>query len=792
MGHRVLSRAALPLFLFLLVLSRDALALNSTWFDINPSTSNLDASDPNGASGGRVNKIGAASDLSRIYATTEWGGLYTSFDQGNTWVKINTFSPTATWDVKVDPSNNQRVYVTSFFDGRVTPLSGIDISDDAGTTWRNVDIATLNTLTCSVSTRKSEPHAWQISINPGNSAVVFIGTSCGLARTIDTGKTWTFIDPSPGDGTAEQVYAVASHAGQTVDVITDNGFFRSPDNGKTWSAVLSGQGPTSGNSGTTSSLAVSPAESYVLLASDTTDIFETDNGGTSWPTSLTLPVLPGGSTNVQGRIPFVKTNQLSTSNQFDVWFGDINLFKTTAITPSTAAPGGAARTPVNSWTNVQSRGHWDTGDVLFDGRAIAGACPWLLACDGGLYKNQSVFNPSCQGPQWAQPAITPHATWAWGMDGVRLSPGTHALTCGFQDVGGYAALNVAEGYNPPSVSWNNYTCCDVFHNEDGARIFSVEGFFPNGRNFPLFIRNRDGSGANQPANYPSNANAVIPTFDSGGQTIPLGANGAVVNLTGNLPRGGAAVGGVYTTGDVTSGNISWSSLNAPSSATSSSGSIKLANLGGQPNVYYHTGNGNPESQGLIFRSTLTGTIATPGSNWVPLTLPRGVGTVTVWDVDPTNGNRVIVSGINSASNTFEIWRTPDFGATWTRLTSLENLMLGASIDSPNFWVNSTNQGRTSGFLSFGTYWQPSLFKFDPINSTTILAGAVDSGVFLSLDDGVNWQRISNPTNPTSNSPHIPRPLFAYFSPGRFNASTNSFDVWVGTRGAGVQKVVIDQ
>src|SRR5262245_10367984 len=104
----------------------------ATWFDINPSTSNLDPDDPNGASGGRVHHVSAAADFSRVYAATEWGGLYQSFDQGNTWVQVNSFAPSATWDVKVDPANSLRVYVTSFYDGRVNPQSGISISDDAG------------------------------------------------------------------------------------------------------------------------------------------------------------------------------------------------------------------------------------------------------------------------------------------------------------------------------------------------------------------------------------------------------------------------------------------------------------------------------------------------------------------------------------------------------------------------------------------------------------------------------------------------------------------------------------
>ena len=93
---------------------------------------------------------------------------------------------------------------------------------------------------------------------------------------------------------------------------------------------------------------------------------------------------------------------------------------------------------------------------------------------------------------------------------------------------------------------------------------------------------------------------------------------------------------------------------------------------------------------------------------------------------------------------------------------------------------------------FRTYWQPSLFKFDPLDSTTIVAGAIGSGVFVSLDNGSSWQTVSNNISPTSATPGIPAPIFAYFSPGRFNASTNAFDVWVGTRGAGVHKVVLER
>ena len=760
--------------------------LKSSWFDINPSQSN---DGRNGASGGRVNHVGAPSDFSKVFAATEWGGLYQSFDQGLTWVRIENFIPSATWDVKVDPHNSKKVYATSFFDGRVNPQSGISVSVDGGNTWSAVNIPTQNNLNCTVAARKTEPSAWQISINPNNSDTVFVGTNCGLARSLNGGGGWAFIDPSPSDP-AEQIYAVVAHDRETVDVIGDNGFFRSTDNGAHWSIILpaKGPGPVSGNSGPGTGVAVSPRESYVLLAENLqNNIFESDDGGTAWPTSLTLPLRSGGRSNQQGRIPFIKTNQLSTSTQFDVWYGDINVFRTTATTPSTLAPGGSPRTPLNSWTSVQDGAHDDTGDIMFDPRFAAGACPTLFTGDGSIFRNTDPNNPSCQNPNWVQPNITPHATWLWGFDGVRLSPGTHALTYGLQDDGGYAATNVAEGFSPPPANWNNYTCCDLMHNTEGAgKILDIEGCFggcgPAG--FQFTIRNQDGSGGGQIA---SPSPPGFSPFTNGRENFPFGSKGYVVNVCGSSACAG---GDVYVTNDITASGVSWTSLNSPAAATSGTGNVKVANLGGQPNVYYHTGNGDPESTGVIFRSTLVGSIRAPGSNWVALPLPTNIGSATAWDVDPTDGNHIIISGINNVTNNFEIWITPNFGAQWTHLTNLENLMLGSGAAGPIF-VNQATQGRTTGFLSFGTYWQPSMFKFNPLDPSTIIAGAIDAGVFISLDNAANWQVISNPISPTSTSPNIPAPIYAYFSPGRFNASTTAFDVWVGTRGAGVRKVVLE-
>src|SRR6266498_5496574 len=83
-----------------------------------------------GASGGRVNNLASvAGDNTTFYAASEWGGVYKTTNSGLNWSRLNTHLPTVAWDVQVDPSSTQRVYATSFFDGRANnSFAGINVS----------------------------------------------------------------------------------------------------------------------------------------------------------------------------------------------------------------------------------------------------------------------------------------------------------------------------------------------------------------------------------------------------------------------------------------------------------------------------------------------------------------------------------------------------------------------------------------------------------------------------------------------------------------------------------------
>src|SRR5512141_2251428 len=73
-----------------------------TFVDINPSSSDFDPIDPDGASPGRINGLASvAGNNATFYAATEWGGIYKSTDTGLTWSFLPGHRPTATWDVEV-------------------------------------------------------------------------------------------------------------------------------------------------------------------------------------------------------------------------------------------------------------------------------------------------------------------------------------------------------------------------------------------------------------------------------------------------------------------------------------------------------------------------------------------------------------------------------------------------------------------------------------------------------------------------------------------------------------------
>ena len=740
--------------------------------DINPDVSDLDPTDANGSAGGRVNGVASdASDNKVFYAATEWGGLRKTVDGGLKWKFLKQHLPMATWDVKVDPSDPETVYATSFYDGRINSVAGINVSQDGGDTWTHpASSVPPAPFECFDNVRKEEPSAFGIAVRSDAPSNVAIGTNCGLAISTDSGTTWTFRDPIDGDGGtgADIIWDVVwQGSGGTgngiIDICGEDGHFRSTDGGSNW---MAGTGLPSG----ICSIAASPDETTVLfVAASDNFIYETDDAN-NW-TNLGSP----DPTN-QGRIPFVAVND-RTGTAFDLWFGDVRLYRG-------ACTSGAAQrcpnAPGPGWNGPYTRtagAHDDVGDIVFDTQPPAGtdACPRLFSSDGGMYRNTNITDPGCQVPSWEQANVGLHAHWLFSMAGAD-QPGNddEDLYYGLQDSGSFATTQAGkESFDP--ADWSNKDCCDVFDTvADSNRVVYTVccGGHPSGRTGTgMYVRNAGMTGGGEVNTYPPGANRGFRPMDAIAQFGPT--HYAVVTNAG-----------VFFTNDITVNPIVWTALGGapPAGACAISAAVPTATPN-NPTFYVQagsvpSGSCNERNQALNADQLwkVTGTAA---GAWTRIDNNLTDGGIGIFGVDPKDPNHIIASNIRTGSQDPQMVVSKDGGSIWVNDPELDNLMIGGGV-----FKYRTAAG-PSNFTQFQGYPQPTFVAFDPENPNLIAAGGRDSGVFFSTDDGNNWGVVTDPvTSGTSGVPHLPRPWFAYFD---HEVGTK---VYIGTQGRGVWRLSI--
>jgi uncharacterized repeat protein (TIGR01451 family) len=741
-----------------------AVAAAQSATDINPDVSNN--SDADATTGGRVNGLAVvAGDANTAYAASEWGGLFLTKDGGQSWRHLDGHQPQAMWDVEVDPGNSGNVYASSFFDGRTSSVSGIQVSHDGGATWSHPASATPGTGTPCGTTARTEPAAFGISIRPDQPATVYVGTNCGLARSTDSGANWTFLDPT-GTGTARQVRDVVAQAGGTVDVCGNDGFFHSADGGTTWTQAA--VAPPSGQC----SLAASPDEPYVVLASAGVSIWETDDAanaaGATW-TQLGSP-----ESRPQGRIPFVATNQRADSggnNVFDLWFGDVRLYRGGCTTPATPAPGGALRCPAGrippivgnpgppaGWAGPFTRSagaHDDAGDIAFNPTVTVDACPILFSSDGGMHRNTDTGG-DCHNPDWAKANVGMHAEWLWGM-GASDAPGATAenLGYGMQDAG--VVFTTDAGANPPT--WNEPSCCDIFDViEDDERAIWTTCCFSSAPATRLHRSNLDGTGdtvINQPG-------TSIVGFTPTDSMAFFGEDDMVLVDSS----------GVFVTTDIGANPVVWTQIGTASTPAAACGITASASSTGTPVFYLQVNNCDNRGGSQLWRYSGI----SPGGTWDRVDDNIGPGGVGVNAVDPSDPNRLYA--VQTQANPRMV-RSTDSGQTWTPDPRLDAMMTGNGA-----FAYRTTTGPTD-FTGFNGYVQPTLLAFDPDDPNTIVAGGHDSGVFISTDDGTTWSLMTDPLTPhLSGKPHLPQPRFGYFD----HEAGSPTQIYIGTQGRGAWRL----
>lgn len=220
-------------------------------------------------------------------------GIYKSIDAGKTWTHLEGLrNGQQIAEISVDPRNENNVLVAvAGHPYGANPERGIYRSSDGGKTWEKV------------LDKDENVGAWDVIIDPTNSNVVYAslwesregawenakwdGTSGGIFKSIDGGKTWKRLTkglPNQGNITQASLALAPSNPKRlfaSVRTPEETKFYRSEDAGESWAQVETDPRPlirvASGDLG---DLQFDPKNADVIYASSIVTWKSTDAGKT--------------------------------------------------------------------------------------------------------------------------------------------------------------------------------------------------------------------------------------------------------------------------------------------------------------------------------------------------------------------------------------------------------------------------------------------------------------------------------------------------------------------------------
>ena len=201
-------------------------------------------------------------------------GRFRSSDAGANWSAFSVPNVIVA-SVAIDPGNVAVVYVGTS-DGRVLK------SSDGGTSWSEANVGLY-----------SPSNITTLLIDPRNTTNIYAGTGSGVFKSIDGGGRWQ--EASFGLGVSIQ--SVASSKDGGVIAGTSDGAFRSTDNGARWDRA--------GLLGSVSSWAIDPDNSNIIYAANYYGVYRSTDGGASWSATgvdstskrvLSVAIAPGNPT----------------------------------------------------------------------------------------------------------------------------------------------------------------------------------------------------------------------------------------------------------------------------------------------------------------------------------------------------------------------------------------------------------------------------------------------------------------------------------------------------------------
>jgi photosystem II stability/assembly factor-like uncharacterized protein len=216
------------------------------------------------ANGKNISAIAIDWNNSRIIFAGVYGsGVYKSDDGGNTWSAVNNgLSEMSITSLTIDPGNSQVVYAGTGY--------GAYKTTNGGASWSSVSIG-LN------------PNTPYIAVDPSNSQIIYAATNGGgVYKSLNGGTSWVTVNT----GLTDQFMHFTSQVidptnSQTVFAGAYNGgVFKTTNGGSTWSEINNGLSATNLS---VNRLVIDPGNSQIIYAGlYGKGVYKSVDGGTSW------------------------------------------------------------------------------------------------------------------------------------------------------------------------------------------------------------------------------------------------------------------------------------------------------------------------------------------------------------------------------------------------------------------------------------------------------------------------------------------------------------------------------
>ncbi len=671
--------------------------------------------------GGRSIAVsGVVGRPNEAYFGATGGGLWKTTDGGQNWLPVTDFKITSAsvGAVAVSETNPDLVFIgmgETCIRGNIIPGDGVYRSRDAGETWEHVGFRESHGIS-------------KIRIHPTNPDIVYVASfgkfgapseERGVFRSTDGGDTWErvlfrdvrtgAIDIAIDRNNPNVIYAALWEAFRKEYTMSSggpgSGMFKTTDGGDTWTEITRNPGmPSEGVVGRIG-LAVSSANSnrvYSLFEHENGGLFQSNDAGATWE-------LVNDNRAIRQRA-FYYTHVFADHQDEDV----VYLQNTTHFR---SANGGDSTVSINNGT------HGDYHDLWIDPDDPAHL---VVANDGGgavsFDTGGSWTDQEFSTAQFYHVVATAHVPFH--VCGSQQDNSTLCLPSNW-NAGrmGFGSGGRGYGSQPRSITEGSM---DVAYRAGGGEPGyiapdpkDVDVFFSgtnNGRYLDKYNRRFGTSREVNPYPWFYSGEPAIDMVERWQWTFPIVFSPIDPNVLYTSSQR------LWRTRD---GGKTWDRLSGdltradPSTLGHSGGPI-TGDMNG-PEAYatiFAVGPGKVDID-VIWTGSDDGLVHVTrdgGANWTDVTPPDmpDFGRVSLIDASAFDAGRAYVCAKLPLLNDFSpyIWKTDDYGQSWTKIVN------GIRADA---YVHAVRE--------------------DPTREGLLYAGTAH-GVYISYDDGANWQELN--------------------------------------------------